>query len=266
MNKIILFTIALVFSSMSFAQNDQVKFEIDTQFGTMKGVLYNETPLHRDNFVKLINEGWYEDSPFHRIIKDFMIQGGGNKDGRTDPGYTVPAEFLPSTYVHKKGALAAARMGDQVNPTKASSGSQFYIAQGRIVSDAQMDQTEQRANQTLQQQVVREYITRPENQILYQKFDSLQRSRNSAAIDELVKDVFVKLEAEGIKTSVLKYTKEQRAVYRTIGGTPHLDGGYTVFGEITDGFDVIDKIAAVQTGSGGKPIGTVSMKIKILDK
>jgi len=266
MNRIILIALTILLSSMGFAQNDQVKFEIETQFGTMKGVLYNETPQHRDNFVKLVNEGWYEDSPFHRIIANFMIQGGGNKDGRTDPGYTVPAEFLPSKYVHKKGALAAARMGDNVNPTKASSGSQFYIAQGRIVTDAQMDQTEQRANQSLQQQVVREYITRPENQVLYQKFDSLQRNRNSDAINVLVKEIFVKLEAEGIKTTVLEYSKEQRAVYRTIGGTPHLDGGYTVFGEITDGFDVIDKIAAVKTGGGGKPVQTVSMKVKILDK
>ena len=266
MNKILIWAFALLFSTACFSQDGQTKFVIETPYGNMTGVLYNETPQHRDNFIKLVNEGWYEDSPFHRIIVDFMIQGGGNKDGRPDPGYTVPAEFLTTKYVHKKGALAAARMGDNVNPSKASSGSQFYIAEGRIVTDAQMDQTEQRANKSLQQQLVREYITRPENQVLYQKFDSLQRNKSSEAINELVKDIFVKLEAEGIKTTVIKYTKEQRAVYRTIGGTPHLDGSYTVFGEITKGFDVIDKIAAVKTGAGNKPIQTVSMKIKILDK
>ena len=266
MNKILLWAFALLLSITGFSQESQTRFVLETSYGNMTGILYNETPQHRDNFIKLVNEGWYEDSPFHRIIKDFMIQGGGNKDGRPDPGYTVPAEFLTSKYVHKKGALAAARMGDKVNPTKASSGSQFYIAQGRIVTDAQMDQAEKRANQTIQQQAVREYITRPENQILYQQFDSLQRRKNSMAINELVEEILVKLEAEGIKTTALKYTKEQRAVYRTIGGIFHLDGSYTVFGEITDGFDVIDKIAVVKTVEGNKPIQPISMKIKILDK
>ena len=107
---------------------------IQTTMGDITAKLYNDTPLHRDNFIKLVKEGWYEESPFHRVIENFMIQGGGNKNGKQDPNYTVPAEFR-SNHFHKKGALSAARMGDQVNPEKASSGSQFYIVQGRIVDE-----------------------------------------------------------------------------------------------------------------------------------
>ena len=112
------------------AQEKETQVRIKTNMGDIVVKLYNDTPLHRDNFIKLINEGWYNNSPFHRVIKDFMIQGGGNADGRQDPGYTIPAEFNKK-HIHKKGALAAARQGDQVNPQKASSGCQFYIVQGK---------------------------------------------------------------------------------------------------------------------------------------
>lgn len=261
----ILLVFILMFGAI-YAQKSQVKFVIETSYGNMKGVLYNETPQHKDNFIKLVNEGWYEDSPFHRIIKNFMIQGGGNKNGKKDPGYTVPAEFLSAKYVHKKGALAAARMGDNVNPTKASSGSQFYIVQGKIVTDAQFEQMEKQANKAAQNKAISEYITRPENVSLYRRVDSLQRSRNMAALNACAQEIIVKMESEGEKLVHFKYSDEQKAVYRTIGGTPHLDGAYTVFGEITEGFDVIDKIASVPTAAAGKPVQTLSMKIKILDK
>lgn len=265
MNKtlyLILFSLILTTAS---SQESRVKFMIETPYGTMTGELYNETPAHRDNFVKLVNEGWYEDSPFHRVIKDFMIQGGGNKDGRNDPGYKVPAEFIPEKYIHKKGALAAARMGDQANPTKASSGSQFYICQGKPVSDEMMNQIEQKMNQGVQGGIIREYITRPENNDIYKCVDSLQRARDREGMNEYMEKLIVQMESEGIDMGGFKYTDEQRAVYRTLGGTPHLDGAYTVFGELTDGFDVIDKIAMVPTGGANKPLETVSMKIKIVE-
>jgi peptidyl-prolyl cis-trans isomerase B (cyclophilin B) len=199
------FAVANLFSQTQ----KQVKVQIITEYGTMTAILYNETPKHRDNFVKLVKEGWYNNSPFHRVIKNFMIQGGQNADGRLDPGYTVPAEFVPAKF-HKKGALAAARMGDQVNPEKASSGSQFYIVQGTTVTAES-------------------------------------------------------LEASSSRTGV-KYTPDQIKTYETIGGTPHLDGGYTVFGEVIDGLDVIDKIAAVKTGPGDVPVKPVTMTIKIIDQ
>ena len=175
---------------------------IKTSMGTIKAKLYNDTPKHRDNFLKLVNEGWYNGSPFHRVIKDFMIQGGQNADGRLDPGYTVPAE-IKGNYFHKKGALAAARMPDQVNPKKASSGSQFYIVQGRVYDDNWLDMFENRSGKVL--------------------------------------------------------SARQRQTYKTVGGTPHLDGDYTVFGEVTEGLDVVDKIAAVKTGGQDVPVEPVTI-------
>jgi peptidyl-prolyl cis-trans isomerase B (cyclophilin B) len=181
---------------------------IHTTYGDITAKLYNDTPKHRDNFIKLVKEGWYDGSPFHRVIKDFMIQGGSNKDGSTDPGYRIDAEILPNHF-HKKGALAAARMGDQVNPKKESSGSQFYIVEGQVVPSYYLDQI-------------------------------------SAKTDHI-------------------FTEEQRQVYGTLGGTPHLDGGYTVFGEVIMGIEVVDAIGAVQTGRGDKPVEPVTMTIEILD-
>lgn len=200
--------LVLSFSLTAQTSKNETLVLIQTSYGDITAKLYNDTPLHRDNFLKLIRQGWYDDSPFHRVINSFMIQGGGNKEGKTDPGYTVDAEFK-TNHIHKKGALAAARMPDQINPEKRSSGSQFYIVQGRKFSAA----------------------------------DIQMMSRRSG----------------------ITYTEEQIRSYSTLGGTPHLDGDYTVFGEVIDGFDVIDKIAAVQTGQADRPIKDVTMKIEILE-
>jgi len=210
MRKAIFLTLilAMVYTLNGFSQEKQTKVLISTKYGDMTAVLYNETPKHRDNFIKLVKEGWYNNSPFHRVINHFMIQGGQNADGRRDPGYTVPAEFVYGLY-NKKGALAAARMPDQVNPEKASSGSQFYIVQGKT----------------------------------YQKPELLSLAQRTG----------------------VSYSDEQIKAYETIGGTPHLDGSYTVFGEVIDGLDVIDKIAAVKTGAGDKPVEDVVMSIKIIE-
>ena len=205
---IILLSLFISIQLMSQSTKPETLIVIHTTMGDITAKLYNDTPLHRDNFIKLVNEGWYEDSPFHRVIQNFMIQGGGNSDGRQDPGYTVPAEILPNHF-HKKGALSAARMGDQVNPEKASSGSQFYIVQGRVMDERYLN-----------------------------------------AVSAQTGHVF---------------TDEQKTAYKTIGGTPHLDGGYTVFGEVLDGFAVIDKIAAVQTGKADVPVVPVTMTIEILE-
>lgn len=190
------------------SQKPETIVVIHTSYGDITAMLYNDTPLHRDNFIKLVNEGWYEGSPFHRVIKNFMIQGGSNADGKTDPGYRVDAEILPNHF-HKKGALSAARMGDQVNPMKQSSGSQFYIVQGQVVNDSYLNSV------------------------------SAQSGR--------------------------KFTEEEKEAYKTIGGTPHLDGGYTVFGEVLSGYEVIDAIAAVPTGRGDVPIDKLTMTIEILE-
>jgi peptidyl-prolyl cis-trans isomerase B (cyclophilin B) len=198
----------LIIATLLSQEEKQVKILISTEFGDLKAVLYNETPQHRDNFVRLIKDGWYESSPFHRVINNFMIQGGQNADGRLDPGYTVPAEFADGKY-HKYGALAAARKGDQVNPTRASSGSQFYIVQGQVLT-----------------------------------FETLGNYS---------------------KKSGISYTNDQIETYTTTGGTPHLDGAYTVFGEVIEGFEVIDKIATVNTDRANKPLENITMSIKIID-
>lgn len=207
MKKIILAALVLIGLTCQ-AQNATEKetiIVIKTNYGTIKAKLYNDTPLHRDNFIKLVNEGWYNNSPFHRIIKNFMIQGGQNSDGRLDPGYKVPAE-IKSNHFHKKGALCAARQPDQVNPKKASSGSQFYIVQGQKYDDQTLDMYEDRMGKVI-----------------------------------------------GAK---------QRQAYKTVGGTPHLDGDYTVFGEVIEGMDVVEKIAAVKTGRMDAPIEAVTMTIE----
>jgi len=216
MKKLSILAAMLVFAvSISYAQapktkapaTKQTKILIETEFGNMTAVLYNETPQHRDNFLKLVKQGWYNGSIFHRVIKNFMIQGGGQENKMNDPGYKVPAEIM-AKYFHKKGALAAARQSDQVNPQKASSGSQFYIVQGQVLNDQQLEMFEKQTNK--------------------------------------------------------KIAPERRAAYKTIGGTPHLDDQYTVFGEVISGLDVIDKIAAVQTAAGDKPGKDVKMKITVV--
>ncbi len=210
---LLLLIVFVSFGSSTYSQDKKddkrVKIIIHTDYGDMTAVLYNETPQHRDNFVKLINEGWYNNSPFHRIMKQFMIQGGQNADGRLDPGYTVPAEFIPGKF-HKKGALGAARMPDKVNPQKASSGSQFYIVQGKVLSEQELNMYASNYN--------------------------------------------------------LNFTSEELDVYTTVGGTPHLDGEYTVFGEVIEGFEVIDAIASVNTDKAGKPLQPITMTIEIVEE
>jgi cyclophilin family peptidyl-prolyl cis-trans isomerase len=190
--------------------------EVQTPFGQMVIQLYDETPLHRDNFLKLAEEGFYDSLLFHRVIKGFMIQGGDPNSrgagpdtrlGAGGPGYMVDAEIHPDL-VHTKGALCAARMSDGVNPQRKSSGSQFYIVQGNKATDAILDGIESKKG--------------------------------------------------------FRYTAEQRKTYKYVGGTPHLDGDYTVFGRVVEGMDVIDHIAAVRTAPGDRPEVDVWMTLRVI--
>ena len=222
-NLILMLITVLIVSTTTLAQNNEQKSKtnmnkelivlISTDYGNMKVKLYNETPQHRDNFLKLVNENFYDSLLFHRVIQNFMIQGGDPDSknatatkqlGGGSLGYMVPAEFNPK-YIHKKGALAAARTN---NPEKASSASQFYLVQGKTFTDEELNRFEQQHG--------------------------------------------------------IKYTPEQRELYKTKGGTPHLDMGYTVFGEVIEGLDVIDKIAAVKTAPGDRPVKDVMMKITLV--
>lgn len=227
MKKILFITVALCISIFNMQAQKKITTKkmskqtfvlIETPKGNMTILLYDETPLHKDNFIKLVNEQFYDGLLFHRVIKDFMIQGGdpesktapaGARLGNGGPGYTIPAEVLPDK-IHKKGALAAARLSDQMNPTKASSGSQFYIVQGAVYNTDQLNMFQQRMHKT--------------------------------------------------------FTPQQIETYSTIGGTPHLDGEYTVFGEVVEGFEVIDAIANMPVDMGDRPVENIPMKITIIKK
>lgn len=243
--------------------------QISTSQGEIKIKLYNETPQHRDNFLKLIQDSLYNGTLFHRVIREFMIQGGdpdskkaasGDTLGRGDVGYTIPAEFMPQRYFHKKGALAAARQGDEVNPARASSGCQFYIVTGKVYSKGQLAQIETQINKGKAQAIFEELVQ--QNQ---EKIKKLRLERNRNGLYALQEELAAEAEAKALEQADFKFTPEQVKAYTTIGGTPFLDGQYTVFGEITEGMDVIEKIEKVKTDSNDRPKEDISMQIKIIE-
>ncbi len=211
--RIVLFLCFVFMLSLNSCGDGKTYATIETEFGNMKVELYNSTPIHQKNFIDLVNDGFYDDLLFHRIISGFMVQGGDPNSrnaapgvglGSGGPGYTLEAEIGAP---HFKGCLAAARQSDGVNPEKRSSGSQFYIVHGQVQRDGSLDQIEARKG--------------------------------------------------------FKYNEAQREKYRTLGGTPMLDLDYTVFGEVVEGMDVVDKIAAVQKDNKDRPLKDVKMKIRM---
>lgn len=238
------------------------RVEIKTTLGDIVVELYNDTPKHRDNFLKLVKEGYYDGVLFHRVIKDFMVQtGDGNSKtakpddmlGTGDPGYTIPAEFVYPKYFHKKGALAAARTGDQVNPERASSGSQFYIVTGRVCSADEMHMIEQRLEYGQKQSIFQSLAMQHRDKII-----EMQRNGDREGLAKLEQELIPQVEAEYAKNPV-KLTEEQRNAYTTVGGAPHLDGQYTVFGEVVSGIEVVDKIQNVTTGANDRPVEDIKI-------
>jgi peptidylprolyl isomerase/peptidyl-prolyl cis-trans isomerase B (cyclophilin B) len=244
---------------------------MDTTLGEIKLKLYNETPKHRANFIKLAKEGQYEGLLFHRVIKDFMIQGGDvtSKDapmnkqlGAGDLGYTVPAEFKYPTYFHKKGALCAARTGDEVNPERASSASQFYIVTGKKYSESELNQMEKQLDSRLKQEIFNRLQTENRTKIM-----ELYRSGNKEEL-AILRDTLIgktELEAEKRKGEA-KIPAEIRETYKTIGGVPFLDNQYTVYGEVIEGIEVVDAIQQVKTNKQDRPTENVIIKsVKIME-
>lgn len=241
-----------------------MKVIIKTSLGDITVRLYDETPLHRDNFVKLAREGYYDGTLFHRVIKDFMIQGGdpdskgapaGKQLGIGGPDYTIEAEIKPTLF-HKRGALAAARQGDEVNPERRSSGSQFYIVWGQVYNQGQIKQF---AKQMEMQQAFNALAMQHREEIM-----QLRRDRNRAGLQEL-QDKLANEAQQQVKANGAGMTAEQQEIYTTIGGTPHLDGQYTVFGEVEEGLDIVDQIQQAATGRGDRPIEDIEMKMEVID-
>ncbi len=253
--------------STEMEKRTQVK--IETTLGDIVVELYNETPKHRDNFIKLAKEGVYDSTLFHRVINKFMIQAG-DPDSKTasdtaqlgggDVGYTVPAEFVPQ-FFHKRGALAAARMGDDVNPERASSGCQFYIVTGRQFREGQLlDMAGQKNNQRVEE--IFNQLARKHMKEIYK----LRKANDQEALMELQDSLEAEAYAIKKEEEPFMFTPEQIAVYTTIGGTPHLDGAYTVFGQVLEGMDTVEKIEGTKTGRADRPVENVRiLKATVLE-
>ena len=242
-----------------------MKVKIQTMLGDIVVRLYDETPIHRDNFVKLVKEGYYDGMLFHRVIKDFMIQGGdpdskgaptGKMLGVGGPDYTLEAEIKDSLF-HKRGALAAARQGDEVNPERRSSGSQFYIVWGQVYNEGQLRQFSKQLKMQKVQQAFNALAASHRDEIM-----QMRRERNRAGLQELQDKLAAEAESQ-VKDGGL--TEEQQKIYSTVGGTPHLDGQYTVFGEVVEGLDVVEMIQGSATGRGDRPIDDIEMRVTVIE-
>ena len=242
------------------------KVKIQTMLGDIIVRLYDETPIHRDNFLKLVKEGYYDGTLFHRVIKDFMIQGGdpdskgapaGKMLGVGGPDYTLEAEIKDGLF-HKRGALAAARQGDEVNPERRSSGSQFYIVWGQVYNEGQLRQFSKQLKMQKVQSVFSQLAAEHRAEIM-----QMRRERNRAGLQELQDRLAA--EAEKQASDYIGLTEEQQSIYSTLGGTPHLDGQYTVFGEVEDGLDVVEMIQASATGRGDRPVDDIEMRITVVE-
>ncbi len=242
-----------------------MKVKIETKLGDIVVRLYDETPIHRDNFIKLAREGYYDGTLFHRVIKNFMIQGGdpdskgapaGKMLGVGGPDYTLEAEIKDGLF-HKRGALAAARQGDEVNPERRSSGSQFYIVWGQVYNEGQLKQLSKQLKMQQIQQAFNALAASHRTEIM-----QMRRNRDQAGLQALQDKLIAEAEAQ-VKGDGL--TSEQQKIYSTIGGTPHLDGQYTVFGEVEDGLDVVEMIQNSATARGDRPVDDIDMRITVIE-
>jgi len=265
-------TISLLCLLTSCAQkadkNDYV-VTIKTSYGDMVAILYDETPKHKENFIKLTKEKYFDSLLFHRVIQGFMIQGGdpdskkadaGQRLGMGGPGYTIDAEINPN-FFHEKGALSAARLGDDQNPAKASSGSQFYIVQGTVISESDVESL--KVDQMKLNTAFRQVMMNPANKPLVDSLNQIYMSGDMNAYQKKIISLVPRIEKETNTKVTREVSAEKLKAYTTVGGAPHLDGEYTVFGKVIKGLDIIDKIAAVPTVSGDRPFEDVRMTVTV---
>lgn len=254
--------------TMATPDTTDARVLVRTNQGDFTVLLYGDTPRHRDNFLKLAKEGYYDSTLFHRVIKDFMVQAGdpdsrtaapGQALGAGGPEYKIDAEIVYPKHFHKRYALAAARQGDQVNPTKKSSGSQFYVVTGQKVPEGQLDAMAAQLINKQKQSVFNRLAMEHRSEII-----EMQRQGDRAGLNALQDKLIAQMEAEVAAQPAPTLTPEQRTAYSTIGGAPHLDGDYTVFGEVIDGFDTIDRIERAATDGHDRPkedIRIISTKV-----
>ena len=252
------------------AANADAFVEIQTSEGDITVRLFGDTPKHRDNFLKLVKEGYYDNVLFHRVINEFMVQTGdpdskaapvGKMLGSGGPGYTLDAEIVYPAHFHKRGALAAARQGDQVNPERRSSGSQFYIVTGKAYNDSTLSQMERQLDMMQKQQIFNDLTKQYKDSIM-----NMRRNRDQAGLQALQEELIAITEKKAAENPA-SLTPAQRESYTTQGGTPHLDGQYTVFGEVVSGMDVVDKIEKAETDGNDRPVKDIRiLSMKEVDK
>ena len=243
------------------------KLKIETSKGDITVRLYDETPKHRDNILKLAREGYYDGTLFHRVIRDFMIQGGdpdsrnapkGKHLGAGGPDYTIEAEIKPGLY-HKRGALCAARLGDEVNPNKESSGSQFYIVWGEVFKPQQLKQMEKQMRQNQLTITFNDLVAYHKKEIM-----EMRRNRDRAGLQDM-QERLMKEAKEICAAQPAGFSAEQMESYTTVGGTPFLDGEYTVFGEVEEGMETVEAIINAETDNADRPNEDIAMTVKVIE-
>lgn len=253
----------LAFVSCTNKYKDSNRYvKIITDEGDIIVRLYNETPKHTENFIKLTEQKFFDDLIFHRVIKDFVVQGGdpetrnaepGKLYGEKDAGYLVDPEIIDTIY-HKRGVIAMAREGDDVNPEKKSSSSQFYLVVGKLYTNDELNNLEVKLNKKLREKIEKN---------LYDSLLSNLNNPDSKFLNQITQKVSI-LADSIMNIKRIKFNDKQRSIYTTLGGIPHLDGNYTVFGEIVEGYDVVEKISQVQTDSNDRPVKDIKFKVRIV--
>lgn len=270
-NSLIVAILAIVLIACT-SKPKETLVSISTPYGDIVVKLYDSTAKHKENFIKLASIGYFNGTLFHRVISKFMIQGGDPTSRNAKPGvllgdgdtsYTIPFEYFPS-YLHKRGAFAAARESDDVNPLKASSASQFYIVQGKVFTNDELDAVESKVERRTKQYIMMDLLKKDGKEDELKVFRQIVDNRDTANIRLVIEKYRNAVEAQYLRTKPFKITDEQRRIYTTVGGTPHLDGAYTVFGEVVSGMEIVDKIAAVQTDTNDRPVKDIPMTIKLI--